>query len=200
MKNNNFYSLNLCFVALSLIVAIFYFEDVAAQNDTPNVIVIISDDLNDSIEGMGGHPQAKTPNINRLIQKGVQFVNAHANAAICAPSRASVWTGMYPSKTGFYGHDQQNNRWRSYPLMKDVATLMEHFGNNDYKVYGSGKVFHNGHEDNSVFNQPMDGGPSSFGPYPWDGTSMHSWGKPIGLGHPSMPLILEPVVGVALDL
>ena len=103
MKNNNFYSLNLCFVALSLIVAIFYFEDVAAQNDTPNVIVIISDDLNDSIEGMGGHPQAKTPNINRLIQKGVQFVNAHANAAICAPSRASVWTGMYQVKLVFTG-------------------------------------------------------------------------------------------------
>ena len=187
MKKIKFYSSKLCVLTLSLFVAIFYSDNVAAQNERPNVIVIISDDLNDSIEGMGGHRQAKTPNINRLIEKGVQFVNAHANAAICAPSRASVWTGMYPSKTGFYGHSQQNNRWRNYPLMKDAVTLMEHFGNNDYKVYGSGKVFHNGHEDNSVFNQPMDGGPSSFGPYPWDGTSMHSWGKPIGLGHPSMP-------------
>ena len=160
---------------------------IIAQHDKPNIIIIISDDLNDSVEGMGGHAQAQTPNINRLIDKGVQFVNAHANAAICAPSRASLWTGMYPSKTGFYGHNQQQNRWRSFPILEDAVTLMEYFASHDYKVYGSGKVFHNGHEDNSVFNQPLDGGPSSFGPYPWDGNSMHNWGKPIGMGHSSMP-------------
>jgi len=70
------------------------------QNDVTNVIIIISDDLNDSVEGMGGHAQAQTPNIDRLIDMGVQFTNAHANAPICGPSRASLWTGMYPSKTG----------------------------------------------------------------------------------------------------
>ena len=53
------------------------------QNDVTNVIIIISDDLNDSVEGMGGHPQALTPNIDRLIDMGVQFTNAHANAPIC---------------------------------------------------------------------------------------------------------------------
>ncbi|HBO57162.1 MAG TPA: hypothetical protein DD622_01855, partial [Opitutae bacterium] len=54
----------------------------------PNVIFIICDDLNDSIAGMGGHEQAQTPNITRLIEKGVRFTNAHCNAPICGPSRA----------------------------------------------------------------------------------------------------------------
>ena len=157
------------------------------QNDMTNVIIIICDDLNDSVEGMGGHVQAQTPNIDRLIDMGVQFTNAHANAPICGPSRASLWTGIYPSKTGYYGHNQQQNRWRNFPIMTDAITIMEHYNNNGYKLYGSGKVFHNGHEDNSVFNQPLDGGPSSFGPFPWDGSTMHSWGKPQAFGHSIMP-------------
>ena len=157
------------------------------QNDVTNVIIIICDDLNDSVEGMGGHVQAQTPNIDRLIDMGVQFTNAHANAPICGPSRASLWTGIYPSKTGYYGHNQQQNRWRNFPIMTDAITIMEHYNNNGYKLYGSGKVFHNGHEDNSVFNQPLDGGPSSFGPFPWDGSTMHSWGKPQAFGHSIMP-------------
>ena len=67
----------------------------------PNVIVIICDDLNDSVEGMGGHPQAYTPNIERLMDQGVRFTNAHCNAPICGPSRASLWTGLLPSTSGY---------------------------------------------------------------------------------------------------
>jgi len=170
-----------CFTSLLISISLY------GQNDVTNVIIIISDDLNDSVEGMGGHAQAQTPNIDRLIDMGVQFTNAHANAPICGPSRASLWTGMYPSKTGYYGHNQQQNRWRNFPMMTDAITIMEHYSNNGYKLYGSGKVFHNGHEDNSVFNQPLDGGPSSFGPFPWDGSTMHSWGKPLAFGHSIMP-------------
>ena len=156
----------------AFIVSFFISIALYGQHDRPNVIIIISDDLNDSVEGMGGHVQAQTPNINRLISKGTQFTNAHANAPICGPSRASLWTGMYPSKTGYYGHNQQQNRWRNFPMMTAAVTVMEHYRNNGYKVYGSGKVFHNGHEDNSVFNQPLDGGPSSFGPFPWDSSTI----------------------------
>jgi arylsulfatase A-like enzyme len=171
----------------AFIVSFFISIALYGQHDRPNVIIIISDDLNDSVEGMGGHLQAQTPNINRLISKGTQFTNAHANAPICGPSRASLWTGMYPSKTGYYGHNQQQNRWRNFPMMTAAVTVMEHYRNNGYKVYGSGKVFHNGHEDNSVFNQPLDGGPSSFGPFPWDGSTIQSWGKPLAFGHSVMP-------------
>ena len=158
----------------------------------PNVIVIICDDLNDSVEGMGGHSQAYTPNIERLMDQGVRFTNAHCNAPICGPSRASLWTGLLPSTSGFYGYDQQENDWRDFDILDDAVTLMEHFKANSYTVWGSGKIFHNGHDDNSVWSvtgvpSVVDGaGPSDFGPFPWDGSTLE-YGKPKGFQHPDMP-------------
>lgn len=55
-----------------------------------NVVFIICDDLNDSVHGFGGHPQAYTPNLDRLAKMGVRFTNAHSNAPMCAPSRPSM--------------------------------------------------------------------------------------------------------------
>ena len=102
----------------------------------PNVILIICDDLNDSVEGMGGHSQAYTPNIERLMDQGVRFTNAHCNAPICGPSRASLWSGLLPSTSGYYGFDQQSNDWRDFEILGDAVTLMEHFKANSYTVWG----------------------------------------------------------------
>ena len=55
---------------------LFVFLALSAIADTPNIVIIVCDDLNDTIEGIGGHPQAYTPNINRLIESGVRFTNA----------------------------------------------------------------------------------------------------------------------------
>ncbi|MEC7273998.1 MAG: sulfatase-like hydrolase/transferase, partial [Verrucomicrobiota bacterium] len=155
----------------------------------PNVIFIICDDLNDSVEGMGGHVDAKTPRIEEIMQAGVRFTNAHCNAPICGPSRASLWTGLLPSTSGYYVFDQQSNNWRDFDILSDAITLMEHFKANNYNVWGSGKIFHNGHDDNSVFSvtPSSDGaGPSDFGPFPWDGVVPAS-GNYTGEQHPDMP-------------
>ena len=50
-----------------------------AKNQKMNVLLIICDDLNDYIEGFGGHPQAQTPNIKRLMESGISFLDAHCN-------------------------------------------------------------------------------------------------------------------------
>ncbi|MEC8613846.1 MAG: sulfatase-like hydrolase/transferase [Verrucomicrobiota bacterium] len=155
------------------------------------MILIICDDLNDSVEGMGGHVDAKTPQIQEIMQAGVRFTNAHCNAPICGPSRASLWTGLLPSTSGYYGFNQQSNDWRDFDLLSDAVTLMEHFKANNYTVWGSGKIFHNGHDDNSVFsvNPASDGaGPSDFGPFPWDGVVPQSGNYASGQHqHPDMP-------------
>ena len=161
----------------------------AVSSVQPNVIVIICDDLNDSVEGMGGHVDAKTPQIQEIMQAGVRFTNAHCNAPICGPSRASLWTGLLPSTSGYYGFDQQSNDWRDFDILSNAITLMEHFKANNYNVWGSGKIFHNGHDDNSVFSvtPASDGaGPSDFGPFPWDGVVPGS-GNYTGEQHPDMP-------------
>ena len=170
------------------ILSLFYVPPVFCS-EQPNVIFIICDDLNDSVEGMGGHVDAKTPRIEEIMQAGVRFTNAHCNAPICGPSRASLWTGLLPSTSGYYGFDQQSNDWRDFDILSDAITLMEHFKGNNYKVWGSGKIFHNGHDDNSVFtdNPADDGaGPTDFGPFPWDGTSVQ-FGSNQGVQHPDMP-------------
>ena len=61
-----------------------------------NVLFIAIDDLNDWVGCLAGHPQARTPNIRRLIESGVSFTQAHCNIPICNPSRASFLTGLYP--------------------------------------------------------------------------------------------------------
>ena len=62
----------------------------AAQR--PNVLFIAIDDLNDWVGCLGGHPQVRTPNIDRLARRGVLFSNAHCQAPICNPSRVSLLT------------------------------------------------------------------------------------------------------------
>ena len=66
----------------------------------PNVLFIAIDDLNDWVSCLGGHPQARTPNIDHLAKRGTLFVNAHCQGPICGPSRASLLSGFYPHTTG----------------------------------------------------------------------------------------------------
>ena len=58
----------------------------------PNVLFIAIDDLNDWIGCLEGHPQALTPNMDRLVKRGVLFTNAHCAAPACNPSRAAVFS------------------------------------------------------------------------------------------------------------
>lgn len=103
----------------------------------PNVLFVIFDDLNDWEGVMKGHPQALTPNIDRLAQKGILFSNAHCAGAMCNPSRASVITGLRPTTTGVY-----TNHDTPIDLYKSKQTMNKHFKENGYFVAGAGKVLH----------------------------------------------------------
>src|SRR5512140_3224943 len=78
----------------------------AAPESKSNILLIISDDLNNWIGPMGGNPQAQTPNLDRLASRGVTFRNAQCAALLCNPSRSAFMSGMRPSTTGIY-HNQQ---------------------------------------------------------------------------------------------
>jgi arylsulfatase A-like enzyme len=108
----------------------------------PNVLFIAIDDLNDWTGFLGGHPQARTPNLDRLAARGVAFTRAYCSAPACNPSRTSLLTGLRPSSTGVYHNDQP---WR--PVLPDAVTLPEHFAAAGYDVAGGGKIFHNSFND-----------------------------------------------------
>lgn len=113
-----------------------------ATIDRPNVLFIAVDDLNDWVGCLGGHPQAKTPNIDALAKKGVLFEQAHCAAPLCSPSRTSIMTGLRPSTTGIYGN---LNWFRDMPEYKDWITLPQYFRKHGYLAWGGGKLYHQAH-------------------------------------------------------
>ncbi len=127
--------------------------------DGPNVIFIICDDLNDYVEGFGGHPDAVTPNMARLAKSGVRFTQAHCNIPICGPSRASLFTGIYPHHTGCYGF----TKWDTYEVLKNSRTLMDHFRANGYRTLGTGKLMHHMvRQEWKQYGNRADYGPFAF--------------------------------------
>ncbi|MFY0653474.1 MAG: sulfatase [Cyclobacteriaceae bacterium] len=109
-----------------------------------NVLFIIIDDLKPTL-GTYGHPLVKTPNIDRLAERGVQFNNAHCNFAVCGPSRGSFMTGLRPETLGIL-----DNTTPLLPLIEGKTTLPYLFKKNGYETLGIGKTFHDkepDHED-----------------------------------------------------
>ncbi|HMX03569.1 MAG TPA: sulfatase-like hydrolase/transferase [Chitinophagales bacterium] len=71
----------------------------------PNFVLIVADDLNDYVQGFSGHPQAKTPNINKIEKKGTTFTSTYCASPKCAPSRTSMITGKDTYYTKVYNND-----------------------------------------------------------------------------------------------
>jgi choline-sulfatase len=112
----------------------------AAEN--PNVLFIAIDDLNDWVGPLGGHPQVKTPNMDRLAARGTTFLNAQCQSPLCNPSRTSILTGLRPSTTGVYALAPW---FRTSPALKDHATIFQWFRQNGYTTISTGKIFHGGY-------------------------------------------------------
>ena len=128
----------------------------------PNVILIVCDDLNTDIEGFGGHPQSQTPNISRLMDSGVSFQQMHCTIPICAPSRSSFFTGIYPHTSNNFGMDN----WNQNSVLANSKTIFAHFKENGYRTIGTGKLMHHhAHADWDEFREEAD-----YGPYAHNGT------------------------------
>ena len=107
----------------------------------PNILFIAIDDQNDWIGHLGGHPLAKTPNLDRLAARGTSFRNAHCNSPVCNPSRTSLMLGLRPTSTGIYGLAPW---FRQLPEFKDRVTLPQHFARHGYFTAATGKIYHFG--------------------------------------------------------
>ncbi len=118
---------------ISLVLIVF--PGLAAK---PNVLFIAVDDLNDWIGCLGGHPQALTPNMDRLAKRGVLFTNAHCAAPACNPSRAAVFSGLMPARTGVWS----NNSARIEKAAPKAKLLTHAFREAGYQTLGTGKMLH----------------------------------------------------------
>ena len=71
-----------------------------ATSRSPNVVVVLVDDLRWDDIGVAGHPFVQTPAIDRLAREGTRFLNAFATTPLCSPSRAAILTGQYVHTNG----------------------------------------------------------------------------------------------------
>lgn len=128
-------------------------RDKPRDSHKPNVLFIAVDDLNDWIHCLGGHPDCRTPNIDRLAKRGVLFTRSYCAAPACNPSRAALMTGVRPWTSGVYVNPQP---WR--PAMPKVVTLPQHFMAHGYEAVGCGKIFHGGYDDDASWNRYLKKG------------------------------------------
>ena len=98
----------------------------------PNILFIISDQHNAKVLGHKGHPNVKTPNLDRLAAEGVSFDNAITQNPICTPSRVSYLSGQYCHNHGYYG--------LSGPNPGGLPTVLGHFQRAGYRTGAIGKI------------------------------------------------------------
>ena len=123
--------------AVFALLGLFFVSSIVRGSGKPNVLFIAMDDLNDWVGCLGGHPQAKTPNLDRLAASGVLFDNAHCPAPACNPSRTAVFTGISPHISGLYRNEQKMR-----DVMPEVELLPKTFSKEGYWAGGSGKMLH----------------------------------------------------------
>jgi iduronate 2-sulfatase len=121
----------------------------AADPSKLNVLFIAADDLRSDLTCYG-HPLVKTPNIDRLAQRGLVFNRAYCQQAVCNPSRASLLTGRRLDSLRIW--DLPTHFRTRTP---EIVTLPQHFKNNGYFTQNIGKIFHN-------WRQEIKGDPDSW--------------------------------------
>lgn len=140
-----------------------YSQPIHPNSSKPNIVMICVDDLNDYIGAMG-HPDAITPNLDRLIKRGTLFTNAQTQSPLCGPSRVSIMTGLRPSTTGIYGLIADNNVKPSSETTQKNIFLHQYFKDHGYYTMGRGKIFHHNIPDGLMDEQEKV--PNQLGPVP----------------------------------
>lgn len=107
-----------CYAVWLIVTALIWSVPVCrAQSDPRNIIILITDDQRWDTLGVTGNPVVRTPNIDRLADRGVIFDNTFVTTSICATSRASIFTGQYARRHGIWDFrteltpDQLNNSY-----------------------------------------------------------------------------------------
>ena len=74
----------------------------AAADEQPNVVLILTDNQSEKLLGAYGKPDIRTPNIDSLAEDGMLFTRAYAASGVCSPTRATLMTGLMPSQHGVH--------------------------------------------------------------------------------------------------
>ena len=124
------------------------------MRDKPNIIIIITDQQNSNSLSCYGS-QLNTPHIDELAKKGVKFSKHYVTSPLCVPSRASIWTSLYPHQLGILKSNSNsfeevhvNDDGRDTGLPADTLTIGDLANANGYSTAYFGK-WHLGNENSA---------------------------------------------------
>lgn len=127
-----------------------------AQNNSPNLIVIMVDDMGYNDVGFNGGLEIPTPNIDRIASNGVKFTNGYTSYSVCGPSRAGFMTGRYGQRFGFERNPQYRTDDPNMGLPKEEKTIAEHLSTVGYTSGIIGKWHLGAHISNHPLNRGFD--------------------------------------------
>ncbi|MGC6432549.1 MAG: sulfatase [Jejuia sp.] len=105
-------------------------KEVSEQNQ-PNIVLIIADDVSWNDVGAYGHPTVRTPNLDKMAEEGMMFTQAFLTTSSCSPSRTSIASGLYPHNT-----DAEQLGW---PMPEDKITFVNELKEAGYWTGLAGK-------------------------------------------------------------
>ena len=144
-------------VVFLLITPAFFSTSLAAK--PPNIVLIISDDQSWTDFGFMGHPQIKTPHLDRLAAQSAVFPHGYVPSSLCRPSLATIVTGLYPHEHGITGNDPPRGTDRALMLkhIRRVDTLPRLLATRGYRSLQTGKWWE-GHHRLGGFTEGMTHG------------------------------------------
>ncbi|MFT4092535.1 MAG: sulfatase-like hydrolase/transferase [Niabella sp.] len=136
------------FLTLLLSYLLFCRGVVNGQNDVdrPNILWIVSED-NSPFIGVYGDSLATTPNIDAFARQGVLFTNAYCTAPVCAPSRSTLITGMYPPAMG------TENMRSAYPVPDFINFFPKYLRDAGYYTTNNSKKDYNTTDQPEVWDE-----------------------------------------------
>ncbi len=127
----------------------------AAETAEPNFIVFLTDDQGWGDLGCYGHPELKTPNLDRFASEGLRLTQCYSACAVCSPSRSAILTGRTPYRNGVWRWIPSGSPVHLRTSELTIATLLKKRG---YETCHAGKWHLNGHFNSDQQPQPSDHG------------------------------------------
>lgn len=124
----------------------------ASNQNRPNIVVFLVDDLGTNDAGCYGNPVIKTPALDDLATKGIRFNHAYCTASSCAASRSTLLTGKYNHANGQYGHPHFEHHFSAFEHVKSLPVILDSVG---YRTMHVGKLHVAPHETVFRFDDHM---------------------------------------------